>query len=226
VSEPPAPQAKRPYNSPARRQRVAETRERIVAAGAALVREFTTWDWDGLTFRAVAERAGISERTVYRHFPTERHLHDAVMARLEDEAGITYEDVELANVASVTARFFESLHRFAVEETVHTPIGPAFVGADDRRRAALLRAVGAEAPDLTEGQQRIAAGLLDVMWSPASYERMARAWKLDDETAFGAVEWVMAKVVSAIRSGEIADVARSAERPAVKRTRRRPPAAP
>ena len=97
MSEPPAHQAKRPYNSPARRQRVAETRERIVAAGAALVREFTTWDWDGLTFRAVAELAGISERTVYRHFPTERHLHDAVMARLEDEAGITYEDVELAN---------------------------------------------------------------------------------------------------------------------------------
>lgn len=204
VSEP-EPRAKRPYDSPARRRRVAETRDRIVAAGAGLVREFITWDWDGLTFRAVAERAGLSERTVYRHFPTERHLHDAVMARLEDEAGITYDDVELANLASVTARFFQSLHRFAVEETVHTPVGPAFVGADERRRAALLRAVGSEAPDLTEVQQRIAAGLLDVMWSPTSYERLARSWKLDDDTTFGAVEWMIAKVVSAIRSGELAD---------------------
>ncbi len=220
------PRAKRPYDSPARRRRVAETREGIVSAGAGLVREFTTWDWDGLTFRAVAERAGLSERTVYRHFPTERHLHDAVMARLEDEAGITYEDVELGNVARVTARFFESLHRFAVEETVHTPVGPAFVGADERRRAALLRAVSAEAPDLTEVQQRIAAGLLDVMWSPASYERLARAWKLDDQTAFGAVEWVIAKLVSATRSGELADADPAAARAVAKRPRRRPPAAP
>jgi AcrR family transcriptional regulator len=220
VSEPATSQPRRPYNSPARRQRVAESRERIVAAGAVLVREFTTWDWDGLTFRAVAERAGLSERTVYRHFPTERHLHDAVMARLEDEAGITYEDVELGNLTAVTARFFESLHRFAVEETVHTPAGHAFVGADERRRTALLRAVGAAAPDLTEDQQRIAAGLLDVLWSPTSYERLARAWKLDDQSAFGAVEWLMVKVVSAIRSGEIADADHSAKPAAAKRPRR------
>ncbi len=126
--------SRRPYNSPARRQRAAETRDRIVAAGAELVREFVTWDWDGLTFRAVAERAGVSERTAYRHFPTERQLHDAVMARLEDEAGITYRDVDLGNLASVTERFFASLHGFAVRETVRTPVGPAFVGAVEDAR--------------------------------------------------------------------------------------------
>ena len=59
--------------------------------------EFDSWHWNALTFRAVAERAGVGERTVYRHFPTERHLHDAVMARLEEEAGVTYEDLELAD---------------------------------------------------------------------------------------------------------------------------------
>ena len=48
---------------------------------------YDTWDWRDLTFRSVAERAGVGERTVYRHFPTERHLHDAVMERLESEAG-------------------------------------------------------------------------------------------------------------------------------------------
>lgn len=200
---------KRPYNSPARRQRVVETRDRIVTAGAGLVREFTSWDWEGLTFRAVAERAGVSERTVYRHFPTERHLHDAVMARLEDEAGITYDDVELANVAEVTSRLIASLDRFAVQQTVRTPASPAFLGADERRRDALLRAVRAEAPDLTEVQQRIAAGLLDAVWSPATYERLASAWRLDDDAAFGAVEWMIGAVVAAIRSGDIAAADRS-----------------
>ncbi|MDT5399444.1 MAG: hypothetical protein QOK33_2675, partial [Mycobacterium sp.] len=79
------------------------------------------WDWDGLTFRALAERAEVSERTVYRHFPTERKLHDAVMERLEDEAGITYEDVDLANIADVTARMLAAMHRFAAEETGYPP---------------------------------------------------------------------------------------------------------
>ena len=175
-----------------------------MTAGAALVREFTSWDWDGLTFRAVAERADVSERTVYRHFPTERQLHDAVMARLEDEAGITYDDVELGTIAEVTGRLIASLQRFSVEQTVRTPQSPAFLGADERRRTALLHAVQAEAPDLTDVQQRIAAGLLDTVWNPATYERLASAWGLDDDVAFGAIEWMISGVVSAVRSGDIA----------------------
>lgn len=179
----------------------------MVAAGAELVREFTSWDWGELTFRAVAERAGVSERTVYRHFPSERHLHDAVMAHLEDEAGIAYEGIELDDVAEVTARLFSSLRRFAVEDTVHAPEGTAFVGADQRRRAALLHAIVSEAPGLTDDQQRVAAGLLDAVWSPTTYERLARQWKLDDDTAFAATGWLIGKLVAAIRSGEIADAA-------------------
>ena len=35
---------------------------------------------------------------------TERHLHDAVMARLESEAGVSYKDVDLTNLAEMTAR--------------------------------------------------------------------------------------------------------------------------
>jgi AcrR family transcriptional regulator len=193
-----------------------------VSAGAALVRELPTWDWDGLTFRALADRAEVSERTVYRHFPTERKLHDAVMERLEDEAGITYEDVDLANIADVTARMLAAMHRFAAEETGYPPVGPAVSGADGRRRAALQRAVSAEARNLTDVQQRIAAGLLDAMWHPVTYERLVRAWQLDDETALGAVEWVIAKLVSAIRSGELAD----ADRPVTKRPKRRPSSVP
>ena len=78
-----------------RRAQMAETRERILAAGSALVHEFKSWDWRPLTFRAVAERAGVGERTVYRHFATERELRDAVMTRCEQEAGVELgEDLE------------------------------------------------------------------------------------------------------------------------------------
>jgi AcrR family transcriptional regulator len=193
---------RRRYHSPARRQRAAATRERIIDAGAGLVRGFTTWDWDELTFRAVAERAGVSERTVYRNFPTERQLHDAIMARLEDEAGISYEDVGLDNLADVTARVFASLRRFAIKDTMGTPHGPAFAGADTRRHEALERAVTTRAPELPDVQRRALAGLLDILWSPPTYARLIGAWNLEDPEAVGAVQWLIAKVIAAVESNE------------------------
>lgn len=189
---------RRSYDNRARAQKAAQTRERIIAAGSALVHEFESWDWRGLTFRAVAERAGVGERTVYRHFPTERHLHHAVMARLEAEAGVRYEDVTLDNLGAVTARVFGSLQRFSVREMVPTPADSAFVSSDERRREALLRVVSQASPGLPDAQRRTMAGLLDVLWSPASYERLVGGWGLAGEDATRAIGWLMSQVVRAI----------------------------
>ncbi len=189
---------RRRYDNRSRQQKAAQTRERIIDAGSDLVHGFETWSWRDLTFKAVAERAGVGERTVYRHFPTERHLHDAVMQRLESEAGVSYEDVDLANLAETTARVFASLQRFSVRESVPTPHDSAFVSSDARRRDALLRAVSGSAAGGSDTQLRTIAGLLDVLWSPASYERLVGLWGLDSDDAVRAIEWLMAKVVAAI----------------------------
>jgi AcrR family transcriptional regulator len=189
---------RRSYDNRARQQKAAQTRERIIAAGSQLVHEYDSWSWRDLTFRAVAERAGVGERTVYRHFPTERHLHDAVMAQLESEAGIAYEDVDLTNLAETTARVFAALQRFSVRESVPTPHDSAFVSSDERRREALLRAVSGASPHRPKQEQRTMAGLLDVLWSPASYERLVGGWGLEGADATRAIEWLMARVVEAI----------------------------
>jgi AcrR family transcriptional regulator len=78
-----------------RRERSAETRERIVEAGSTLVHELGSWDWRDLTVRDVAARAGVHERTVHRHFTTERDLRAAVLQRLIEEAGVTVEGMRL-----------------------------------------------------------------------------------------------------------------------------------
>ena len=79
-------------------------------AGSELVHGFDSWDWDQLTFRAVAAQAGVGERTVYRHFPTERLLHDAVMHRLHEEAGVDYGSVTIDNLAEVKPTASTSAH--------------------------------------------------------------------------------------------------------------------
>lgn len=194
--------ARRTYDNRARQQRAAQTRERIVAAGSELVHAFDSWDWRELTFKAVAERAGVGERTVYRHFPTERHLHDAVMQRLESEAGISYEDVDLTNIDEVTARVFASLQRFSVGKSVETPQDPTFVGVDVRRREALMRAVAASAPGWSPAEQQMAAGLLDVLWNVPSYERLVGVWGIDGNDATRAIGWLMAKLIRAIEDDD------------------------
>ncbi len=193
---------RRRYDTPVRAQKAAATRERIVRAGSELVHGFGSWDWQELTFRAVAGRAGVGERTVYRHFPTERHLHDAVMQRLEEEAGITYEDVTLDNLGPVTAKVFLSRGSFAVGESVSGPDSPTFVAVDQRRRDALVRAVAASTASWTDDERTTVAALLDMLWNLPSYERLVGVWHLDPEDATRAITWLIDHVVDAIEHDE------------------------
>ncbi|MFC5744261.1 TetR/AcrR family transcriptional regulator [Actinomadura rugatobispora] len=197
-SEPARP--RRSYDSPVRRRQAAETRERILAAASELVHGFATWDWRGLTFKAVAERAGVGERTVYRYFPTERDLHGAVMRRLEEEAGVSYAGLDLDGLPDVAARAFAALSSFAVSRwTGEYPRQPALVAEDERRRDALVRAVAPSAPDWSETERRMAAAALDVLWHLPSYERLITAWNLDDDQATRTISWVIGVLVDAIR---------------------------
>ena len=193
---------RRQYDTPLRAQKTAATRERIVQAGSELVHGFASWEWHELTFRAVAARAGVGERTVYRHFPTERHLHDAVMQRLEEEAGITYEDVTLDNLGDVTAKVFLSRGAFAVDESVTAPDSPTFVAVDQRRRDALRHAVEASTPRWNDDERTTAAALLDMLWNLPSYERLVGVWNLDAENATRAITWLIDYVVGAIEHDE------------------------
>ncbi len=191
---------RRSYDSPKRSQQAAETRERVVAAGSELVRELPTWDWREVTFRAVAERAGVGERTVYRHFPTERHLRDAVMDRLEEEAGVSYDEVTLDDVPEVAALVFASLHGFAVRSEPHLPADPTFDAVIERRQGALRRSVEAAAPQWTDEQKETAAALLDVLWNLPSYERLVSGWAFDGDRATEALQWLIGMVIAAVEA--------------------------
>jgi AcrR family transcriptional regulator len=194
-----AARGRRAYDSPVRRRQLAETRERILGAASALVHAFPTWDWRALTFRAVAERAGVSERTVYRHFATEQELRDAVMRRLEEEAGVSYEGLALDDLADVTALVFSSLSSFAVSPTLMDD--PTFAAEDRLRRDALRAAVVEEATDWTDVEREMAAALLDVLWNLPSFERLVAHWGLAPDDATRAITWAIDLVVGAIRAG-------------------------
>ena len=192
--------APRRYDNSSRREQAAATRDRVVAAGAELLRESPVKDWANVTVRAVAERAGVSERTVYRHFGTEKGLRDAIMARNEERAGIDLGSVHIDDLAEVAAKVL----RFASDypRTPEPPLDATLHEADARRQAALLRAVEECTPTWSEQEQLRAAALIDLIWSINSYERLLSGWQLDSESAIDVVRWGVALVVAAARAAE------------------------
>ncbi len=187
----------RRYVSQVRRHQADQTRERIIAAGVELVRGFDSWDWSGLTFRAVAQRAGVGERTVYRHFPHERGLRDAIMARLGEEAGVDYETLTLPGVSEVASRLFRSLGSFAVADVTAPPDDPTFVAVDQSRREALVRAVAGAKPGWSAAEQVRLAAALDVLWGVPSYHRLVSAWGMSPDAAVAALTWAIEQMAGA-----------------------------
>jgi AcrR family transcriptional regulator len=193
--------ARRRYDSPVRRQRAAETRERILAAGSELLHGFPTWNWAALTVRAVAERAGVNERTVYRYFATERELRDAVLERFEEESGVDVAGLALCDVAAVTARMLEYVSTFPIEP--RTPRDETVAAANARQRASLVEALGPHTEGWSSGDRAIAGAMLDVLWSVVSYERMVVDWELAPEDAIRGLTWAIGLVEAAVRDGQV-----------------------
>jgi AcrR family transcriptional regulator len=187
---------RRTYDSTLRRQRAAETRERIIAAGSELLHGSSVRDWQGLTIRAVAEKAGVNERTVYRHFVNEQGLHHALMQQFEDEAGIDLRGMELEDVADVTARIFA--HVSSYPRDARPLLDPTLLDAKQRQHQALLAAVGARSTTWSDTDRTAAAAVLDVLWSVASYERMVVDWEIDPAEATRGISWVIGLVRQAI----------------------------
>jgi AcrR family transcriptional regulator len=194
-----AARPRRRYDSTLRREKAAETRRAIVLAGAEMLHEAPVRDWGGLTVRAVAERAGVNERTVYRHFDNERGLRDAVMQQVEGEAGIDLAGMCLSDVAGVATRIFRHVSSHPLEPG--PVLDPTLAQASRRQHEALLGAVESAGPEWSDVERTMAASMLDVLWSVASYERLVRDWQLEPEQAIAAIEWLIRLVETAVGEG-------------------------
>lgn len=190
---------RRTYNSPLREQQSAETREKIVAAGVALVHVMPDWDWKNLTAGAVGEKAGVSERTVRRHFSTEANLRDAVLKRLVEESGIELDNLKLSEFSDVAVTLFLHLQSFQAKTTLKHD--PAFESLDKLRRDGLVKAVARETPNWPHKDQETVAAMLDILWQPPMFERLSHAWGFDNERITRSLKWLFNLMEEAIREG-------------------------
>lgn len=191
--------SQRSYDNSRRREAAELTRRQIIDAGCRIARESDVRDWGGLTIAAVAERAEVSERTVYRHVGSESGLRDAVMDAMQQQAGIDLDGLRLDGVADVASLIFGQVAAFRSVSPVD--LDPTLRAAGQRQHDALTKAVDQAAPNWTDHQRRAVAAVLDVLWSPAAYERLVRDWDLTPEAATAALTWGVHLVERAVDGG-------------------------
>lgn len=189
---------KRAYKSPLREKKRVETRQRIINAGVELIHEVPNWDWKTLTFKAVSERAEVSERTVYRHFPTERDLKDAIMQQLVDSSGVDLSTLKLEEFDKTTAQVFSFLSNVAI--TPSEDENPTFATIDAHRRQCLLDAVTRDIPEWSEEERINAAAVLDILWNTPLYERLVKYWGFDNDRATRVTSWLVRLIQEAIKN--------------------------
>jgi AcrR family transcriptional regulator len=195
----PANESRREYDGTSRRASAGVTRERIVAAGSSLLHDASVRDWRSVTVRAVAERAGVNERTVYRHFRNERGLRDAVMHHLEEQAGVDLTAMGLDDIADVASRIFEHVSAYPLEP--RELLDPTLSDASRRQREALIAAVSDATDAWSDADRAAAAALFDVLWSVSSYEHLFVDWKLDHDEAVRAIVFLIGLLAEAVGQG-------------------------
>lgn len=179
-----------------------QTRTRIVDAAIELVGEEGE---EPLTIAAVAARAGVTERTVYRHFEGRDGLIRAVWRRMQGRVsseGFPHTAGALVNSPRrLFPRFDES--RELIRASIHSEAGlDVRMHSNDERMEASLSAVRDALPHLGEKELRRRAAIAQLINSAQGWEVLTRFWGMTGEEAGEAAAEALAVLLGARAADE------------------------
>lgn len=198
----------RSYNSALRRDQAEATKTRILSAMAALMDE---GGGQAPTNRAVAERAQVTEVTVYRHFPSREALLRALWAHLNRQAGV---DAGLPEtVAQLRAKIapllasFDAAPAHVVASLITAQGRAARASLDAERRETFLAVVAEAAPALPEGERAKAAAALQLLYSGYAWLSLREQWDITGPAAVDAVAWAVDALLADLKRRGAAPIA-------------------
>ncbi len=202
MSETPTQSNSKPYTSTLRDRQVAQTREFILDALTTLLADRRA---DEVTTRDIAAVAGVSERTVYRHFPDRNALLDGLSRRLPPLADTpSFDAGGLDGLAPTCRRLMELL-----DEHYVTARAEAVFNADPRRFAANtqdntreMRELFAKGlPELTDREQLRIAAVIRCLVSTQAWLRMREEFGVPGTESGPVVAWVIDTIIKELRAG-------------------------
>lgn len=167
--------AKRAYDATSRLEEAQKTTSRIIEAASELLRKVRP---ENLSYADVAERSGIAVRTVYRHFPEPGDLLAAVARTIVARFAPNGIPTTRAELAAVTAAFHRTL---STQPALYRVVLAAPVRSGINMTELILTQYKDVLAELPAEQQRVIAGLLDLLGSPYAWEVLHTHWALPPE---------------------------------------------
>jgi AcrR family transcriptional regulator len=194
----------RPYTSRLREDQAQRTRELILDALTELL---ATHAADEISTRAIAERAGVSQPTVYRHFPDRPALLEGLSDRIDGLAA--------ANERRTMPEALDDIPRHAeqdfviLEEYAAAATAQAILNADPRRLArssrerteALRQLVARELPEYDERDHLRITALLRSLYSVQTWLRLREEFGITGSEPGPILAWAFDTLIREIRAG-------------------------
>ena len=137
---------------------------------------------DALTIAKVAERAKVTERTVYRHFLTREDLLKAVWPRMQARVGSSGFPQTADDLIATPLRLFP---RFDEEEgliraSISSETGREMrLSSNPQRQAAMLACVADALPEMDGVAQRRRAAIVQLIDSAYAWSALRDFWGMD-----------------------------------------------
>lgn len=157
---------------------------------------------EAISNRQIATRAGVTEITVYRHFPTRDELLSAIWQKNNVQQGVRGGFPEtLDKIVEQFDALFRSFDETPahVQSVLTTQQGRALrASLNEDRRSAFLKAVS-EVPGLTEEQRRSAAGVLQLLYSAYAWLSLREQWDMTGAEAAAAASWAARTLINDLK---------------------------
>lgn len=187
------------YRSPLRETQAGQTRARIRAAAAGLLDD--QGSPDAITFKRVAAAAGVTEMTVYRHFPTREELLRGIWEHLNAQMpGSVGMPDTLAALIAQHDDLYAGFDRdpAPIIASVTTPQGREMRAALNPQRSKAFQAIARGiAPQALPRQRRRLAAILQLLHSAHAWLSLREQWGMDGPEAAAATRWAIDALVAA-----------------------------
>jgi len=198
----------RTYHSPLRHAQTEATRTRILDAVAKLIEQ-----GGDPTFGAIAESAGVQERTVYRHFGTKEDLYRAFWDHVHQERIETsFTARDLSSLRELVATSFAGFDRnpALVKAMLHSDEGLEMrLSANAERREMFEAVVRRELSGRSPVVRRRAAAAAQVLYSAMAWEYLREYWDMDGDEATATVQQALTALMTALAASPPATRRRS-----------------
>ncbi len=177
---------------------LSSTQAAILAAYSELIEEVGT---DDVSFRIIAVRAGVGERTVFRYYPTRVDLLLATAAWIEQTIFTRQESESIFDVPIAIREAMEAYDRrpelaHVVAETALRGVNGAEPAPHRERFDEMLRE---EVPSLAEGERRLIVAALCHLDSSATWVTMRRELGMSGRDIADAATWAAEAILDPIR---------------------------